>query len=117
MSTLVASLPENVKKHGAYLGFAKTVFQLIGAKIGAAVSGVRLHNALRKANGEQLSEITALVESGAIKPIVDRVFTLDEIAEAHLYQESSRARGKIIIQITDLDEGTELEGPDPMERR
>lgn len=52
-----------------------------------------------KANGSQLREITALVDSGAIRPIVDRVFPFDATPEAMAYVETGRAKGKIVVRI------------------
>jgi NADPH:quinone reductase-like Zn-dependent oxidoreductase len=35
--------------------------------------------------------------SGALRPVIDRVFTLDEIVEAHRYMESNQQNGKIVV--------------------
>lgn len=35
--------------------------------------------------------------SGVLKPIIDRVFPLDQIAEAHRHMESTTQRGKIVV--------------------
>src|SRR2546425_6145975 len=51
------------------------------------------------ADGEQLREIARLVESGAITPLVDRVFRLDEVRDALAYSESGRATGKVVIKV------------------
>ena len=40
-----------------------------------------------------------LVASGAAKPIVDRVFPLEEAAEAHAYLEEGRQFGKVVLSI------------------
>jgi hypothetical protein len=48
---------------------------------------------------EQLQAIAELVEHGKIRPVIDRVFPLAEVQEAHRYSETGRARGKIAIQI------------------
>lgn len=37
------------------------------------------------------------LESGALKPVVDRVFTLDQIVDAHEYMESNQQCGKIVV--------------------
>ena len=37
---------------------------------------------LMKANGGQLREITRLIEAGAIRPVVDRVFPFESTNEA-----------------------------------
>ena len=50
-----------------------------------------------KASGSQLQELAALVDSGAIRPIVDRVFPFEETQEAMDYVEKGRAKGKVVI--------------------
>jgi NADPH:quinone reductase-like Zn-dependent oxidoreductase len=52
-----------------------------------------------RANGGQLVEITALIESGVIRPVVDRVFPFDSTDEALAYVEAGRARGKVVVQV------------------
>ena len=52
-----------------------------------------------KASGEQLSTITNFIESGEIKPIIDRVFPFDDVEKAMKYSETGRAKGKIILKI------------------
>lgn len=52
-----------------------------------------------KASGEQLSTLTNFIESGEIKPIIDRVFPMDDVEEAMRYSETGRAKGKIILKI------------------
>jgi NADPH:quinone reductase-like Zn-dependent oxidoreductase len=52
-----------------------------------------------QADGEQLREITRLVEGGVIIPLVDKVFPLDEVHDALAYSESGRATGKVVIKV------------------
>jgi NADPH:quinone reductase-like Zn-dependent oxidoreductase len=52
-----------------------------------------------RANGDQLREIAGLVESGAITPLVDKVFRLEEVRDALAYSESGRATGKVVIKV------------------
>jgi NADPH:quinone reductase-like Zn-dependent oxidoreductase len=52
-----------------------------------------------RAQGEQLGKIGALIESGVIKPVVDRVFPFPAINEAMDYLETGRAKGKIVIHV------------------
>ena len=53
-----------------------------------------------KASGKQLQQITNLIESGAIKPVVDKVFSFKETNEALAYVESGRAKGKVVIKVS-----------------
>lgn len=50
-------------------------------------------------DGKQLTEITKLIESGIIKPVVDKVFPFEETNKALVYIESGRAKGKVVIKI------------------
>jgi alcohol dehydrogenase len=52
-----------------------------------------------RAEGKQLSEITALIEAGKIRPIVDKIFSFEQTNEALAYVESGRAKGKVVIRV------------------
>jgi alcohol dehydrogenase len=52
-----------------------------------------------KANGPQLKEITSLINSGTIIPVIDKIFSFESIKEAIAYVESGRAKGKIVVKI------------------
>ena len=52
-----------------------------------------------RANGGQLTEITALIDSGIIRPVLDRVFPFESTDEALAYVEAGRARGKVVVQV------------------
>lgn len=52
-----------------------------------------------KANGGQLREISALIDSGAIRPVVDRVFPFESTREAMDYVETGRAKGKVVVKM------------------
>jgi NADPH:quinone reductase-like Zn-dependent oxidoreductase len=45
------------------------------------------------------AELTRLVESGAIRPVVDRVFPLSDIAGAHRALEAGGVLGKVVVEI------------------
>jgi NADPH:quinone reductase-like Zn-dependent oxidoreductase len=52
-----------------------------------------------RANGEQLSQITSLIEAGIIHPVVDRVFPFEATNEALAYIETGRSKGKVVIKL------------------
>jgi len=52
-----------------------------------------------RANGEQLREIGALIDAGAIHLVVDRVFPFEATKEALAYVERGRAKGKVVIAV------------------
>ena len=52
-----------------------------------------------RASGEQLSKITALIEVGGIRPVMDRVFPFEATNEALSYIETGRSKGKVVVKI------------------
>lgn len=48
---------------------------------------------------DDLAYIAELMAAGAVKPVIDREFSLADVAEAIRYSETGRARGKIVITI------------------
>jgi NADPH:quinone reductase-like Zn-dependent oxidoreductase len=61
--------------------------------------GVTYSFLLMRASGDQLSELGSLIESGAIRPVVDRVFPFQSTTEALAYVEKGRAKGKVVVKI------------------
>ncbi|MGW4706012.1 NADP-dependent oxidoreductase [Streptomyces sp. NPDC004285] len=65
----------------------------------AAPDGVRAAWVLVEPDRLGLREITALVESGALRPVVDTVLPLSEAAKAHEIGERGRTAGKIVLSV------------------
>jgi len=98
LATMIGGFPAAAKKHGPFLGAPVALWGLISLSIrGPLIHGVSIHHVLREADGRLLDPITALIEADEIRPVIDRVYPLDQIADAHAYIETGRARGKIVI--------------------
>ena len=61
--------------------------------------GKRVKTLIRKHNGQDLDQIARWISDGKLKIHIDRVFNLDEIADAHRYIETGRTKGKNVIVI------------------
>jgi NADPH:quinone reductase-like Zn-dependent oxidoreductase len=48
---------------------------------------------------EDLLLLSSLAESGALKPVIDRTYPLEELAEAHRYVELGHKRGNVIVTV------------------
>ncbi|TWC66579.1 NADP-dependent oxidoreductase [Herbaspirillum sp. SJZ099] len=70
-----------------------------GAKRKARQCNVNFSFLFMRANGEQLKRIASLVDSGAIRPVVDKVFAFDAANDALDYVEAGRAKGKVVIKV------------------
>ena len=59
--------------------------------------GVSYEFLFMRASGDQLTQITALVEQGVLRPVVDRVFGFDQTPQALLSLAAGGIRGKAVI--------------------
>jgi NADPH:quinone reductase-like Zn-dependent oxidoreductase len=50
-------------------------------------------------NRSQLQHITTLIESGAIRPVVNKIFPFTAISEALAYVENGWAKGEVVIKV------------------
>lgn len=82
-------------------GFVKLVMRLLssGVRRKAQDRGIDYAFLFMKANGSQLREITDLIEAGAIRPVIDKVFPFDSTNEAMAYVEAGRAKGKVVVKL------------------
>jgi len=70
-----------------------------GVRKRAARRDLRYSFLFMRASGQQLREITSLVDAGAIRPVVDRVFAFESTNEAMAYVERGRAKGKVVVKL------------------
>lgn len=70
-----------------------------GVRRKASKRGIKYTFLFMRADGRQLGKIASLIESGAIRPAVDRVFLLDAGADALAYVEQGRSKGKVVIKV------------------
>lgn len=83
-------------------GFFKTLlFSLASKKLTALEKKYNAQYSFlfMKPSGDQLRIIAKYIESGQIKPIIDRIFPFEDTQKAMEYSESGRAKGKIIVKI------------------
>ena len=77
------------------------ILRLVSASIRkqAKRAGVGYSFLFMAGNGTQLAEITRLIESGTIRPVIDRVFSFAQTNQALTYVEQGHAKGKVVIKV------------------
>lgn len=91
---------ENVlQTEGIYISTLPSFDNLVPMFISWFVPGKKAKSIVANANNSDLGVLRELIESGKVEPIVDRTYSLAEVAAAHAYSETGRAVGKIAIGI------------------
>lgn len=62
-------------------------------------TGQRLGTFVATVKGDDLNELTELVEAGHVTPKIDKTYPLGSVAEAIRYMQAGQARGKVVITI------------------
>ncbi len=50
-------------------------------------------------NPADLAIVADMLQAGKVKPVIDRQYRFDQIADAIRYQETEHARGKVVVTI------------------
>jgi len=92
--------PEFAEKQGLNM-ILKLVMRLLsrGIRSKARRCGVGYSFLFMWAQGDQLGKITSLIESGLIRPFIDRTFPFEQTNEALAYVETGRAKGKVVVKV------------------
>jgi len=100
---VLVSLIPNIHSWEPYVGkTAAPAFSVLGSvwKIAASVFSGPVYKLISTAPNEaQITEIGELMRKGTIKGVVDKVYPLDQYAQAFQHLETGHARGKIVIKI------------------
>jgi NADPH:quinone reductase-like Zn-dependent oxidoreductase len=83
---------------GVYIMVGGESFRIFQAMFISLTGSRKIKLLLHRAN-KGLEEMINLLESGKVKPIIDRVYPLRETAEAFRYFGEHKARGKVVITI------------------
>jgi NADPH:quinone reductase-like Zn-dependent oxidoreductase len=92
--------PEFAEEMGLNWG-VKQVMRLLSYRIRKAAKRRRVSYSFlfMKASGDQLREISRLIDEKKIRPVVDRVYPFESIAEALAHVETGRAKGKVVVKL------------------
>lgn len=81
----------------------KLIFQLVSRKVEklAKKNNQKYHFLFVKSNGDQLDEISNILNEIKLKPIIDIIFDFEKINEAFEYLDKASVKGKIVIKISE----------------
>ncbi len=88
-----------LRKWGIYVNISPNVPLYITSMITRLNPGRKSKGFMLHPDMEDLKEVMQMIADKKIKVVIDKVFPLEQISEAHRYSETERARGKIVITV------------------
>ena len=96
--TLTVPIPE--LRTGKLKFFSTAITGVAGGTVRGLLGGKRLLITQVKPRGGELEKISALIEAGKVHPVVEKVFSLEQIADAHRLSEQGHVRGKLVVRVS-----------------
>ncbi|MFC2095112.1 NAD(P)-dependent alcohol dehydrogenase [Candidatus Bipolaricaulota bacterium] len=89
---------------GIYLMANPRVSKMLRGRLAGQGTRKRIISGNVAYNTEQLDYLKALIEQGKLRVVIDRTYTLEQVAEAHRYVETGQKAGNVVIDV--LQEGS-----------
>lgn len=87
-----------LKNGGTYITTLPRMGSLF-SQLASTILRSRCRNIIVRRFGEDLKLLSQMIEEGKVRPIIQDVYPLDDVAAAHLTSESGHVRGKLAITI------------------
>ncbi len=90
---------KSLKKGGQLLLASAGVGTMISGAFRSATGNKKIVSGVIKETSNDLNHFKQLMEEGKLKAVIDRIYTLKQIAEAHAYVDQGHKKGNVIIAV------------------
>lgn len=90
---------KSLKRDGAYVLAAAGVGEMLRGAFASLVGPKKVISGVMSETSQDLIYLSGLIETGALKPVIDRAYPLAQIGQAHGYVELGHKKGNVVIAI------------------
>nr|WP_269802777.1 zinc-binding dehydrogenase [Actinocorallia populi] len=103
VGTDLGAYQARLTRRGRMVALAFDPDRLIGSMLGtglrAALRPRKIKLFSNDPSADRIAELTASAEAGHVRPVIDTIFPMAEVAEAHRRLEAGGVRGKYVIDM------------------
>jgi NADPH:quinone reductase-like Zn-dependent oxidoreductase len=90
---------DSIKPGGALLLVITNLRSMLRASRDSRKSGKLVTTSGAPVSHDQFAELSRLADAGALRPVIDRTYDLDDIVEAHRYVDTGHKTGSVVLRI------------------
>lgn len=73
--------------------------QMFYALFASMISGKKIIMGVDEENAEAMEFLSQLIKNGQLRPVIDRVYPLEKVVDAHHYVDAGRKKGNVVLSI------------------